>query len=401
MLACASPDPDAGVGSVRSAISGGQPDSADSSVFVLVSHRGSAGVALCTASLIAPNLLLTARHCVANVTTEAVSCETTEASAPFAANTLYAANPSSVEQATATFRASAVAVPSQATDICGFDLALVTLESTVPATVAQPLVPRLDRPVLRGEAYSAVGYGQDSVGDAGIPGMRIMRAGLKVSCAPGSCGAGVEASEFIGDTGICSGDSGGPALDADGHVVGVVSRSGDDCAHPVYGAVATWKDWIIGVTRQAALRGGYTPPAWAAGATGVAGDSSTAFGIQGDKCGAAADCTGGFGCFSPTGSSRDGYCAKLCDARTTCSADTHCQSGAGVCVKSSASVAASACAVASPGECRHLAPGAFLLGASLSMVSLWRRRGRVVRRAARISPPRARVPEGVIVSPVS
>src|SRR5450432_275530 len=79
VLSCASADPDPGVGVVRSGIAGGQPDSVDSNVFILVSHRG-ATVALCSASLIAPNLLLTARHCVSSVPTDVVTCGQTEAS---------------------------------------------------------------------------------------------------------------------------------------------------------------------------------------------------------------------------------------------------------------------------------------------------------------------------------
>ncbi|HEX7453725.1 MAG TPA: trypsin-like serine protease, partial [Polyangiaceae bacterium] len=62
---------------VSAAISGGEPDSVDSNVFILVSHRATEGVALCSASLIAPNLLLTARHCVADTTSEQVACGVT------------------------------------------------------------------------------------------------------------------------------------------------------------------------------------------------------------------------------------------------------------------------------------------------------------------------------------
>ncbi|HET9955472.1 MAG TPA: trypsin-like serine protease, partial [Polyangiaceae bacterium] len=60
----------------------------------------------------------------------------------------------------------------------------------------------------------------------------------------------------------CEGDSGGPALDADGKVVGVVSRSGDACEEPVYGTVTAWRDLIIRVAKRAATLGGYEPPSW-------------------------------------------------------------------------------------------------------------------------------------------
>jgi hypothetical protein len=386
VLSCASSSSDPDLAVVHAAISGGQPDSVDSNVFVLVSHRGTAGVALCSASLIAPNLLLTARHCVASVTTDIVTCGQTVASAPFAASSFFATNTQSLDQATSAFGASAVSVPSQATDICGFDLALITLDSLVPPSVAQPLVPRIDRAVSRGESYSAVGYGQDSPGDAGIAGQRMDRAGLKVDCAPGGCGDGVEASEFVGDTGICSGDSGGPALDADGKVVGVVSRSTENCARPVYGSVASWKDWLIGVAKQAAVQGQYTPPLWvqtgssdpqvsaADSGAGSAGESAGSFGTQGDKCGAPQDCTSGFGCFSPTGSASNAYCAQFCDAQTSCANGTHCQSGVGACLADAApSADSSSCALRgrgpSPGP-----TGSALLGAAAVALAGWRRR---------------------------
>ena len=211
-FACSFQGPDSDTKSVSAAISGGEPDSADSNVFILVSHRQSEGVALCSASLIAPNLLLTARHCVADVTSDQVTCGTTTAGDPFPADTFFAANTQSVDQVTKqnAFAVSAVAVPTQGSDICGFDLALVTLSTVVPASVATPLIPRIDRKVTLGETYTAVGYGQESASDASADGAgaRRERSGLTVECAPGTCGTGVEADEFGGNAGICSGDSG-------------------------------------------------------------------------------------------------------------------------------------------------------------------------------------------------
>jgi hypothetical protein len=382
---------------VRAAISGGQPDSTDSNVFILVSHRGSDEVALCSASLIAPNLLLTARHCVANTTTDAVTCGQTEASAPFPANTFFATNVQNVNDAMSAFSVSSIAVPSQGTDICGFDLALVTLAQVVPSSVAVPLVPRIDKAVARGEIYSAVGYGQDSPGDAGIAGVRMERSGLRVNCAPGVCNSTeAESSEFIGETGICSGDSGGPALDAAGKVVGVVSRSGaQDCASPVYGSVAYWKDWITSVAKQAAVTGNYTAPFWVetgmsdppavanpadSGAAGAAAELASSVGVQGDACSAPQDCKTGFGCFAPTGSATGAYCAEFCSAQTKCATGTYCATSVGVCVKGSASADSSSCAFRDVG-----APGGSAAGALFGVVALGfagLRRRRVVRRRA-------------------
>ncbi len=330
---------------LQAAISGGTPDSTDSNVFLVVSHR-SQGIALCSASLIAPNLLLTARHCVSDVAEGHVNCGSAMAGAPFPVNTFYASNSLSIDEVAPAYRISAVSVPSEGNDVCGYDIALLTLATSVPANVAKPLVPRIDRPVVRGEAYSAVGYGLDTPADGGVAGRRRARSGLEVSCVPGACGTGVEASEFVGDTGICSGDSGGPALDDAGKVVGVVSRSGNDCTHPVYGSVASWKDWISQIATQAAEQGKYTAPFWVtsgssdppADVIGAAGaSSSNVSGQQGSACSAPSDCDAGFACYSASSSGGDGYCAALCSDQSQCASGTQCSAvgGGRVCLAGS------------------------------------------------------------------
>ena len=396
VAACAAADADPGVSRAREGISGGSPDSVDSNVFLLVSHRGK-GVALCSASLIAPNLLLTARHCVSDVSEEHVMCGQTMASAPFAVSTFYAANSPSIEDVGPTYKVSAVSVPNDGSDICGFDIALVTLATPVPAKLATPLVPRVDRPVSGGEQYSAVGFGLDTPGDGGIAGRRRARAGLAVSCIPGSCGLGVEQNEFVGGAGICSGDSGGPALDGTGKVVGVVSRSGSDCAHPVYGSVAAWKDWISGVARDAALQGGYSAPFWVESGSsdappqpeGSAGsDASDPAGTQGFACVGARDCASGFACYSPTNSATDGHCAGLCSTQADCASGSTCTSvgGGRVCTGSTATShdATSSCAVvrASSGSTSDGGTVLSLVAFALVGYSLRPRRGR---RAVRVT----------------
>ncbi len=330
--ACASTDPNAETGVLSSAISGGTVDQADSNVFLLVSHRGKEGVALCTASLIAPNLLLTARHCVSDVTSEQVICGKTMASAPFMASSFYATNALSIDDASTSYRVSSIAVPPGGNDICGYDIALVTLATSVPSSIATPLVPRIDEPVVSHEGYSAVGYGLTDPGDAGVAGQRRARGGLLVDCAPGKCGQGVQSNEFVGDTGICSGDSGGPALDDAGKVVGVVSRSGNDCAHPVYASVAAWKAWLSSVATEAAAAGNYTPPFWVTSGLSDPPVDAGVLGVQGDTCAVSADCQAAFACFSATSEVGDAYCAAHCAKSADCPAGTTCRVGVLVCV---------------------------------------------------------------------
>lgn len=333
LLACAAADREPDLQHEQAAIAGGQPDSADSNVFLLFSHR-TGGVALCSASLIAPNLLLTARHCVSDVTSEQVTCGKTTAGTPFPANTFFAANTESSDQITRAnaFLVSSISVPTADSDICGFDVALVTLTTPVASSLAKPLVPRIDRPVTAGEHYTAVGYGTDQPGDGGIAGLRRGRAGLEVSCAPGECTTGVEGSEFVGDFGICSGDSGGPALDAEGKVVGVVSRSADNCNHPVYGSVAAWKDWISSVATDAAALGKYPVPFWVT--SGSSDGALAAAGAQGQACSLRTLCPTGYACYSPTNSASagDAYCAASCTSQAQCSAGTRCELSLNACI---------------------------------------------------------------------
>ncbi|HEY3254719.1 MAG TPA: trypsin-like serine protease [Polyangiaceae bacterium] len=363
---CAASDRDSqAVSRVRSEISGGQLDSVDSNVFLLTSQRGATGIALCSASLIAPNLLLTARHCVSAVTEGEVSCGKTMVAAPFPVTSFLAANEQSADDVRSAYRALTVSVPSEGGDICGYDLALITLTTNVPESAATPLVPRIDRAVARAERYSAVGYGLDGAGDQAVAGLRRARAGLAVSCIPGKCGTGIEATEFVGEGGVCSGDSGGPALDEAGKVVGVASRAGTDCAHPVYSSLASWKDWLSQVAGQAAEQGNYAAPFWVntglsdppAESAGAAGTSSAwgaaagagELGKQGDQCAGPEECSSAFACYSPSGSTHDGYCAGFCSGPSDCPSGTSCSAGLGVCVETRSESLNASCALRGAG----------------------------------------------------
>lgn len=69
-------------------------------------------------------------------------------------------------------------------------------------------------------------------------------------------------TEFVGADSICEGDSGGPAIDSSGSVIGIVSRGADNCGLAIYSAVAPWGSWIETVAQRAAQTGDYTMPAW-------------------------------------------------------------------------------------------------------------------------------------------
>jgi MYXO-CTERM domain-containing protein len=314
------------VGSAGQSISGGVTDVSHRSVFLLLSYHDDQQ-SMCTATLVAPNLLLTARHCVSAGADENVLCGDAKLGEPYPANAFYATNDPQPREESPFFSAHDVKVPVQGGDTCGYDIALIVLDDNVPTTLATPSVPRIDREVIPGETYTAVGYGVDENGRS--TGTRMERTGLNVDCQPGSCGSGVESTEFRGETGICSGDSGGPALDADGKVVGVVSRGGPNCGTPIYGTVTAWRKFLIDVALEAAVLGGYEAPFWAT--TGLSDppvvpdpvepvDEGAA---EGEACSSRDTCAAGLACYAS--SDGNATCAKKCTATSDCDAGLVCK----------------------------------------------------------------------------
>src|SRR6185503_8489915 len=148
-------------------------------------------------------------------------------SAPVAGSAIHATTAVSPSQTSRFYDGRSVSVPPNGNDICGFDLALVTLAEGVPPDVARPAIPRIDLHALSGESYVALGYGTD---DRGLDTAGRMRLeGLVVLCSAGRCDDGFQLAEteFLGEEGVCSGDSGGPAIDVERRVIGVLSRGSD------------------------------------------------------------------------------------------------------------------------------------------------------------------------------
>lgn len=298
-------------------IAGGEIDADHVNVFALLArHRISEdryAFSSCTATLIAPNLLLTARHCVSETRDEFVVCGQASLGRLYQAEDLIASNPVFIQQEARWFRGDSIHVPSEGNDTCGFDVALVILSENVPPSVAEPAIPRIDRAVEAGERYVAVGYGVDENGGGGS---RQVRRDLYVACSPGSCGRRARDNEFIGDTGVCSGDSGGPAFDSAGKLVGIVSRGAEDCTYPIYGDVASWRDLVVSVATEAALRGGYEAPFWVT--SGVSDPPEPVVVEPGAQCGAGFVCPDGYACHAST-------CTRVCEGDEDCEDGLSCQ----------------------------------------------------------------------------
>lgn len=260
LLLCACAEPEGvRIANRLDPIRGGQEDANHRAVVGIIFQDGQTQ-GLCSGSLIAPNLVLTAQHCVAQLQGEYVICGQSPFGAVYPASAFYVTTDAVISQNSTFYEVSEVAVVRQFADTCGFDMAVLHLRQSIPGVT--PLVPRLDSFPRAGERFTAVGYGH--TGNNTGEGVRRMITNREILCGGPECvgNDGVTGSEIVGNDGTCQGDSGGPALDAQERVMGALSRGGEGCTYPTYSGVAAWGDWLKAQGQRAADRGGYRAPAW-------------------------------------------------------------------------------------------------------------------------------------------
>jgi hypothetical protein len=263
-------------------------DGAQSGAVVAVEILAGSTV-LCSGSLVAPNVVLTARHCVSTVLSESITCDESGASGGVAqlgadvdAATIevFTGSAPNLEGAPAAHGAAIFHTTSDV--LCNGDLALVVLDT--PITDVIPLAVRLSSSMTKGEAIRAVGYGEN---DRGAPaGTRFRKDGIDVLAVGETVSASMTplgTNEFEVGLSICQGDSGGAAIsETTGALVGVVSRGGS-CTDD-FGHVMTSLAGFESVFQQAfAMAGGApvleapqpTPDAGAAADDASSGSGST------------------------------------------------------------------------------------------------------------------------------
>ncbi|MGV3620598.1 MAG: trypsin-like serine protease, partial [Archangium sp.] len=315
------------------AIQNGTLDTTSSNVVAILIGGGQGGI--CTGSLIAPNLVLTARHCVGTINQGNLgSCSATPFGAtPYAANSFRITTSPTAAAAVFTGQAQwptvnnttwftgaqVILAPTPGNTICGGDIALIRLSANINNVC--PLIPRVDSQLSTNEGYTAIGYGITSP-NGQTAGTRYKVTGMTVFCA-GNCLSSGESGmsdtyEWFGGAqsqkGTCEGDSGGPSLDSLGRVTGAVSR-GDAtaCNSTVYSGVFGHAQWIKDQTILAASSGGFTAPAWATGGSTTVNPCGAVDGGTGGGTGATGGGTGatggGGGTTNQCGSGE--YCAAI------------------------------------------------------------------------------------------
>jgi hypothetical protein len=212
---CYGMPPEEAEGTSASSVIGGTDDSAHMAVGLIRTFSTAPGYAMCTATLIAPTVLLTAAHCAWNGDNGDVPVTSVDVS--------FALRPDlNAKQGTGPFALTGKIIPHPAfVPLAEHDVAVVLLSK--PAVSAKPLA--LGRAPAVGSKVTAVGYGRNAYVNQGAGTKRTVDLPVMELLA----------HQFLAGTdvtGTCHGDSGGPLLQ-NGTIVGTTSYGATDDCHGI------------------------------------------------------------------------------------------------------------------------------------------------------------------------
>ena len=321
LVACGEQPSEAPSRQLEQRIVGGVPSTEAMDAVVYVFTQASNGGGACTGAIVAPRLLLTARHCISPFTEGTFTCtldgniSDTDPQVPAGAGTIglpYSPERIEVRVGVNPFDKEPDAVGervfSVATDtICRNDIALVLLDRELDV---EPLPMRLTTPTLPGEEVTVLGYGQDDIDFIG----RVERSGVPILAVGRSDlypeGRNAYPRTFsVGPAG-CPGDSGGPALSEAGAALGVFSIIVGNCmssnVRNFYTQLAPFRSFIEDAFDTAGFTPIYETPPDTTGSGGTTGTAGQAGEGGAGLGGTAGSSTSGTGASSSGGSGGSG-----------------------------------------------------------------------------------------------
>ena len=324
------------------AVEGGAVDRMTTHAIAIATGGPLSPTFLCSGTLVAPNVVLTARHCVARFPPNAGCSDAYPEPTGLPTDLWVTATPWTMPSSGWKNVARWV-LPTNA-EICGNDVVLLVLADPFTAVQATPARPIIEEAELRralGAGFMGIaGFGETSgKGDGG--GTRRSRFDVPIVCVPGDLSfdcAGqldtISSDEITSGAGPCIGDSGAGAMANDDHglVLGVLARGPvASCASGIFERTDVW-GWLIAKTVLESATSEAAAPTWAVAAF-------PAHPAVGERC-RASECGSAATCISLDGL-RSFVCAKRCSAG--CDDGSHCDSN--VCVAGPSPLADTGCAV--------------------------------------------------------
>lgn len=191
----------------------------------------------CTGALVADNLIVTARHCVANTVPGAFECDAMgELVSPGEAGQMgLDVAPEMISLLTQTSNTVAEAKGKQvfstgSPSYCRDDLAFVVLDRSLHYPI-RPI--RVFDPITVGEHLTIVGYGAggSAVGRQRVDGLPVLSVGPDQPTVSDT--SATPPRSFAAGRSVCAGDSGAPAIsEGSGAILGVASLESGKCESP-------------------------------------------------------------------------------------------------------------------------------------------------------------------------